>query len=246
MLHTRTLVEKVERKNGKYQVFTKKQGVFLCDYVVSGIPINNTIPLFGASLQEKYANKLLKSSHLNSAFQMGIGFRNSQNRKFDCIHHQIHLENPLPEIDADSFFMSLSHPSDTSRADEPNCMVASISTHVHNPAQRLIAHKAELEHIIIQKLIKLGFFREEDIMYKHASTPKGWQKWTLREWGFVGGYPQFMKIKPWQMLDARLDGKRAYICGDTTYPGQGIPGTVLSGIIAYEKLIRDHFKSLSN
>jgi phytoene dehydrogenase-like protein len=31
----------------------------------------------------------------------------------------------------------------------------------------------------------------------------------------------------------------AYICGDTTYPGQGIPGAALSGIIAAEKIIAD-------
>ena len=43
-------------------------------------------------------------------------------------------------------------------------------------------------------------------------------------------------IKPWKMKDARLDGHRAYICGDSTYPGQGIPGACLSGIIAVEKM----------
>lgn len=240
-LYTRTLVESVHKSNGRYQVQTKKQGVFQCDYVVSGIPINNTLSLFNDELKGKYHSKVLDSAQLNSAFQMGIGFRNTQGLDFECIHHQIHLEKPLPEIDAKSIFLSLSHPDDTSRADEPNCMVASISTHVHHPAQRIIENKTVIETLIIKKLVELGFFLEEDIIYKHSSTPKGWQKWTLREWGFVGGYPQFMKIKPWQMLDARLDGNRAYICGDTTYPGQGIPGTVLSGIIAYEKLVADHF-----
>jgi phytoene dehydrogenase-like protein len=72
-----------------------------------------------------------------------------------------------------------------------------------------------------------------------AALQKRLQQWTQRQFGFVGGYPQLMRIKPWQMLDARLDGHRAYICGDTTYPGQGIPGVALSGIIAYEKLKRD-------
>ena len=50
----------------------------------------------------------------------------------------------------------------------------------------------------------------------------------------------YMGIKPWRMKDARLDGHGAYICGDSTYPGQGIPGACLSGIIAVEKLMADH------
>jgi phytoene dehydrogenase-like protein len=52
-----------------------------------------------------------------------------------------------------------------------------------------------------------------------------------------------MKIKPWQMLDARLDHHKAYMVGDTVYPGQGIPGVTLSGIIAAEKLLRDWDKT---
>ena len=52
----------------------------------------------------------------------------------------------------------------------------------------------------------------------------------------MGGYPQYMSVKPWRMIDGRLDGKGAYICGDSTYPGQGIPGACLSGIVGYEKM----------
>ena len=97
----------------------------------------------------------------------------------------------------------------------------------------------KLEAVIIKVLEEKGFLRQQDVIYQHSSTPKSWHKWTKRAWGFVGGYPQFMGIKPWQMNDARLDGQKAYICGDTTYPGQGIPGTALSGIIASEKLAND-------
>ena len=92
---------------------------------------------------------------------------------------------------------------------------------------------------ILDELEKRGFLNRNDIVYQHSSSPKSWYKWTRREWGFVGGYPQYLKIKPWQMLDARLDRDKAYICGDTVYPGQGIPGTALRGIIAYEKLKSD-------
>jgi phytoene dehydrogenase-like protein len=44
------------------------------------------------------------------------------------------------------------------------------------------------------------------------------------------------------MKDARLDHKGAYVCGDTVYPGQGIVGVCLSGIIAFRKLMQDHYQ----
>jgi phytoene dehydrogenase-like protein len=68
---------------------------------------------------------------------------------------------------------------------------------------------------------------------------EAWEKWSGRKWGFVGGYPQYLHIRPWELPEARLDKKGAYMVGDTVYPGQGIPGTVLSGIIAVEKLLAD-------
>ena len=63
---------------------------------------------------------------------------------------------------------------------------------------------------IIKALESADFCKSEHIVYQHSSTPKSWAKWTGRKWGFVGGYHQYMQIKPWQMLDARLDGHKAY------------------------------------
>ena len=108
-----------------------------------------------------------------------------------------------------------------------------------DPENNLITDKAAINEAIYAALAKHDLIRPENLIFEHASTPGGWHKWTARSWGFVGGYPQYMRIKPWQMLDARLDGKAAYICGDSTYPGQGIPGACLSGIIAVEKMKLD-------
>jgi len=238
--------------NGYEAVCTRKgkaDALFRGRFVVSGIPINNTLPLFGnderltkeskTNFGARLASRVLPSPQLNSAFQMGIGFR--QRHRLPSIHHQIHLATPLPETGSASIFVSFSHPDDPSRSDEPGLAVASVSTHVRHPAANLVFDKARVETAILAELVSHGFFEREDVVYQHSSTPAAWEKWTLRAHGFVGGYPQYMAIKPWQMLDARLDGRGAYLCGDTAYPGQGIPGATLSGIIAYEKLKRDHF-----
>lgn len=226
------------------QIKGKETVDFQGRFLISGIPLNNTLPLFGEALSPRLQRRLyglkkrvMDSSLLNGAFQIGIGFR--PHKRHACIHHQIHLRRPLPETGSASIFLSLNHPDDGSRSDAPGLAVASVSTHVADPQRRMHLDKHAAEQAVIARLAELDLLLPENIVYMHSSAPAAWEKWTQRQFGFVGGYPQYMHIKPWQMLDARLDGKRAYICGDTTYPGQGIPGVVLSGIIAYEKLKRD-------
>ena len=234
-LHLRETATAVQRSDNQYTIQTNRQS-YTAEFVISGIPINNTLPLFGVGLAGRFEKKILPSESLNSAFQMGIAFRKTQ--RFNCLHHQLHLPEPLPLIGSHSIFLSLSHPDDTLRCN-PDEVVASVSTHVHHPAQHFAFDRQVLEEIILNELERQGFFKREDVLYVHASHPKAWEKWTKRSWGFVGGYPQFMHTKPWQMLDARLDDHKAYLCGDTAYPGQGIPGAALSGIIAWQKLKND-------
>lgn len=222
----------------EYRV-TSKQGNYTSDFLVSGIPLNNTLQVYDNGYSKKLQSKVLESKQLNSAFQMGIGFKRIESTPTKSIHHQIHLPEPLPYIGAHSIFVSLNHPSDATRCDAAGQAVASVSTHIANPAENIDIDKNALEQIVIEQLEQKGFLKAEDIVYLHSSTQKSWHKWTGREHGFVGGYPQYMNIKPWQMVEARLDKKKAYLCGDTAYPGQGIPGAVLSGIIAFEKLKRD-------
>jgi len=232
-------VEQVQNAPSGYLVKSTKE-TYKAAFVISGLPINNTIELFDASLTKGISKKVMTSNELNSAFQMGIGFK--PHRSFDAIHHQIHLRQPLAETGSASIFISLNHAEDKSRADEADQMVMSVSTHSPDP-QHLMIDNHRAEQAVIAALVESDFLKTENIVYQHSSTPKSWSKWTGRKWGFVGGYPQYMNIKPWQMLDARLDHDKAYMVGDTVYPGQGIPGVTLSGIIATEKLLRDWAKT---
>lgn len=220
-----------------YAVETQKQGTFTAQYLLSAIPLNNTLPMLGDGLRQRWESAAMVPARLRSAFTMGIAFK--RGNAFDCLHHQLHLPEPLPQIGGKSIFLSLSHPDDTTRCKPDEC-IASISTHIFDPHLQHVTDKAAIEDAIVDLLVQKGFLRREDILYSHSSSQKSWEKWTGRAFGFVGGYPQYLDIKPWQMKDARLDGKGAYICGDSTYPGQGIPGACLSGIIAVQKMKSDH------
>lgn len=236
-LNFKTAVTGIQQTNKGYLVSTN-QGDFTADLLVSSIPLNNLAPLWEAeATRQKIQKHLLPSAQLNSAFQLGIGF--IPHRSFDALHYQLHLESPLPHLKSASVFVSL-HPADDTERAPAGHMTASVSTHWPDPEHRQVEDTLVLEEVIIDLLEKHDFLRRENIQYRHSSGPKSWEKWTGRRWGFVGGYPQFKAIKPWQMMSARLDHQGAYVCGDTTYPGQGIPGACLSGLIAFEKLAADH------
>lgn len=227
-------VKKVEgMPDGTYRVITTK-GHHSAKWVISGIPLNDTLPLFEGKWKGRLVKKELASAQLRGAVTLGIAFK--RHKAPEVLHQQIILPQAIAPIGANSIFVSLSHPEDHQRA--PGHMtVANVSMHVQNPEKTYVddATKQAIEQQVIAELARLDILKPENIEYIHTSTPGSWHKWTKRHKGFVGGYPQYMHIKPWQMVEARLDGKGAYLCGDSAYPGQGIPGAALSGIVAYEK-----------
>ncbi|GAB4340895.1 MAG: C-3',4' desaturase CrtD [Flammeovirgaceae bacterium] len=242
-IYLKNNVLKVSRVNNQYRVETKTMGkelhnIYWADYLIAAIPLNNVLQIFDKEIIKKnISQKIMPSSKLNSAFQVGVGF--VKKNEFQSIHHQVHLKKPLPQIGSKSVFVSFNHPKDFSRSDFNGHGVASISTHLPHPESNSILDKSIIEESILERLEEIGLLEKSQIQYLHSSTSKSWQKWTGRMFGFVGGYPQYLKIKPWQMNEARLDNTKAYLCGDTAYPGQGIPGVTLSGIIAYQKLKND-------
>lgn len=214
--------------------------------VISGVPIQNTLELVNdAKLRRRHRQSALPSAKLWSAFSMGLAFRGPAAARSEddaaVLHHQLHLKTPLPHIGARSIFISLSHPEDDSRGPAGHTIV-SVSTHISDPESHDRLPAEEIAQAILEAIFDSGLFRREQLVYQHFSTPRTWQQWTRRKFGFVGGHPQFRAIKPWRMLDARLGGG-LYQCGDTAYPGQGIPGACLSGIVAAHKLLRDGLDS---
>lgn len=230
-------VQQVSTHGTGYITRTNK-GDFESRFVISGLPLNNTQQLFSdEQLKQRIKKYTLPSEHLNGAFTMGLVLKKEEARQ--VLHHQVHIPGGLPVTGSNSVFISFSHPSDIRRAPEGE-MVASVSTHVRHPEQLRIEEKDLLEKAIIGELERQQIIRRENVIKVESATPGAWLFWTRRAYGAVGGYPQYKHIKPWQMKDARLDHRGAYLCGDTVYPGQGIVGVCLSGIIAANKLLQDH------
>lgn len=232
----RTAIQKIERKAKGYALHTAK-GSDAFDLVVSAIPLNNLAEILCDGPEKSRISKyLFKAEQLSSALQLGIGF--VPHRSYEVIHYQMHLPEQLPVVGGRSLFLSL-HPSDDTERAPAGQLVASVSTHWLQPERNTLVERAELENHILDFLEAQDLIKRDSIQYMHSSGPRSWEKWTGRKWGFVGGYPQTKSVKPWQMMGARANKHGLYVCGDSTYPGQGIPGVVLSGLTAHHKIKRD-------
>jgi C-3',4' desaturase CrtD len=205
-------------------------GSVIARSIVSAIPMNNLANLLPEKhpLKLKATKQTIETKKLNSALQMSIVLRDRLFPK--CLHYQIH------QPDGGSIFLSLSSADDRLRSPK-GLRVASISTHAKT-SDYYNSNKQDWAEQAIELLIKRGLIESDDLILKHVSGPEEWQQWTGRAGGFVGGYPQFKDVLPWKMNKHQL-GANIYTCGDSVYPGQGIPGVVMNGWQVAGRLLRD-------
>jgi phytoene dehydrogenase-like protein len=233
----KTDVKSLARDGDKWRITTSR-GEVVSKTVLSGIPVNNLMTILDKTSIDKSHVNVLPVQKLNGAIQVGIVFRSL--RRFTTLHYQLHHTESFPVEGSGSLFLSISHPDDRMRSIE-NEYVASVSTHCFLSSNKSI-DKEKIREMVLNRLVQEGFFELVDVLYSHISDSKDWEDWTKRFAGFVGGYPQFKNIPPWRMNSGRIS-EGFYLCGDSAYPGQGIPGAALSGLIAFEKLHSDSKQS---
>ncbi|MDX1592455.1 MAG: hypothetical protein R3283_10850, partial [Balneolaceae bacterium] len=98
--------------------------------------------------------------------------------------------------------------------------------------------KSTEDHVISLLKKKLPGFADAEIHLSFSATPVSWNNWIYRKKGRVGGIPQSMtrSLLDWTPNQTPFEG--LYLCGDTVYPGQGIPGVTLSGFNVYYRVKR--------
>lgn len=206
---------------------------------VSNLPIWNTLDLIG-EIRNRVQIPEKKPPQAWGAFTMGMVVEDLIPQHWP-LHHQIHLDQPLVHTNSDSIFISVSHPEDQRRTPQGK-RVLNISTHTKTApwfSMNGTYDQAKQDTAsAIEALVREKFLRKKDadIYESFASTPVTWQNWVYRKHGQVGGIPQSMNRS---LLDWKRNfekGLPLFHCGDTTYPGQGIPGVTLSGINVYYRV----------
>lgn len=221
----RTEVERIEQSTDKTWAIYTANRVFKGSNLVSAIPLHNFNDLLGSSSKKV---KIAGGNSLSSALQFNALIRHWGGG--DVLHHQAHVKDGSRSV-----FFSVSECNDRLRANE-GLRVLSATMHA-----QLIGHteinKKEWAKQVIELAEQNMLFHRDDVIDYHVSDAANWQQWTGRHLGFVGGIPQFMRIKPW-MMNRQQKGSNLFFCGDSVYPGQGIPGVVLSGWQVSSRILR--------
>jgi carotene isomerase len=77
------------------------------------------------------------------------------------------------------------------------------------------------------------------IRVMEVGTPTTIERYTLKNWGAVGGPKMMIGQDMLKRLKARSEWKNLYVCGDSTVMGIGIPATTVSGVGAANLVLRD-------
>jgi len=234
---------KLNNKN-IYQVIDHKGQTYESHNILSNIPIWNLPEITEGKINKWTKTQADKQRNYWGAFTLGIVIQDELPDNL-TLHHQFILpvNQHIPICNSTSVFVSISAKGDTIRCPVGE-RVLSISTHAENPEkwfdkkESYFQEKKLVENYIIQLLEeRLPGFKKDLILFIQSATPVTWENWTYRKWGTVGGIPQSLKAPVFLMKGSLTPFPGFFRCGDTVYPGQGIPGVALGGIIAAERIL---------
>jgi len=242
-LHCKEQVTGLHRKESLYEVTTNK-ALYKAPVVISNIPIWNMADITTGEIK-KYYNKLAdKFDKAWGAVTMGLVTEDHYPGDLP-LHNQLILTKgvKMPFTGANSVFVSLSHPDDTLRSKKGE-RVLNVSCHTNAEAWFGLNGSYEDKKEMIKSYIinvlqsKLPGFDEAAVKMVFLATPVTWQNWVYRKFGRVGGIPQQMEQSVWDWPSNQTPFSGLFACGDTVFPGQGIPGVTLSGINTYHRIIK--------
>ncbi|MDX1586401.1 MAG: NAD(P)/FAD-dependent oxidoreductase [Balneolaceae bacterium] len=244
-LHTRERVNHICRDGGGYKVFTGKS-TYQAPIAVSNLPVWNMEDITSGKMRRYFRKESEKFSEAWGAFTLGLVTEDTYPEELP-LHHQLHLPEgeEIPFTASGSVFVSMSHPEDEERSQNGH-RVLNVSCHAETDTWFSMNgsyehRKKEVEKHILRHLKKtLPGFGKAEIINVFSGTPVTWQNWVYRKRGRVGGIPQSMSRSLLDWTSASPPFKGLYLCGDTVFPGQGIPGVTLSGINVYYR-VRENF-----
>ena len=77
----------------------------------------------------------------------------------------------------------------------------------------------------------------ENWLHKELATPLGFERWTNRPNGIVGGLGQNPEIFGLFGLSSRTPFKGLWLCGDSIYPGEGTAGVSQSALMVSRQIL---------
>ena len=140
-----------------------------------------------------------------------------------------------------SLFISLSEEGDGRAPSGEITLIASIFTKTKDwfdleKDQYIFKKNQYLRRI--SKAIEEKFNISSDAwLHRELSTPRGFERWTHRPRGIVGGLGQNPEIFGLFGLSSRTPFEGLWLCGDSIYPGEGTAGVSQSALMVSKQIL---------
>ena len=217
-------------------VETNKGDTFPADVVIANLPPWNVARLLGKDAPRHLQHLTARPRDGWGAFMLYVGLDDSAVPVNWPVHHQVVAREPMGE--GNTVFLSLSPAWDKKRAPVGR-RALTISTHTDLAAWWELyerdwpmyeARKADYAERVLQAAqVALPALRDTaDLIL--PGTPVTFQRFTRRDWGWVGGLPQtryrlLQALGPHQMPGV-------WMVGDSIFPGQSTAAVALGGLRA--------------
>ena len=211
--------------------------------VVLALPVQSLPDLLGEQLPAGYRQRLAQLPDPSGA----LVFYGAVERALLPANCPAHLQ--LDWADPGTLFVSVSHEGDGRAPAGLATVIASVFTaakpwfgleataYDQAKAEALAAMQRGLESL-------LGISSEQ---WRHAelATPRGFERWTGRPFGFVGGLGQHpSRFGPFG-LASRTPLPGLWLCGDSIHPGEGTAAVGLSALMACRQLLAERGQTLN-
>lgn len=247
ILHKQTVTRIVMEKGRPVAVETKRNKRFPADRIIANLPPWNIAKLMGQDAPRRLRNLPPQPKDGWGAFMTYVGLDASAIPADFALHHQIIMREPLAE--GNTVFLSLSPAWDTNRAPDGQRAVT-LSTHTslqrwwqlfEDDREAYEARKQRYaERMLDAAATALPNLREAARLIM-PGTPVTFQRFTRREWGWVGGFPQTNLFRAW----APKLAPGLWMVGDSIFPGQSTAAVAMGGMRVATAVLHDRKVSSS-
>lgn len=239
VLYRHEVTRIVSERGRVVAVETKRHGRLRADLVVANLPPWNVARLWGDEAPPSLRKIAAHPADGWGAFMLHVGVEDSLLSNDQPLHHQVIASEPLGE--GNSVFLSFSPGWDPTRAPAGK-RALTISTHTapspwwelhnrdpHAYEQRKQEYAQRLLSVAERAVPGLRAAAE---LVLHG-TPITFQRFTRRDLGWVGGFPQTHLLR----TQAPRLAPNLYMVGDSIFPGQSTAAVALGGLRVAETIL---------
>ena len=232
----RQKVERIEvKKNRVTDIHTKKNQTFTGDNILANLTPWALSDLLGGATPPDLKREVRQRETTWGAFTLYLGLDTARLPPLTANHHQVIVDANRPLAEGNSLFISLSDPSDPSRAPE-GMRAATLSTHTAvSPWWRLRysdkaayeARRAAYAECLLTAAERVIPGIRQAIHLCLPGTPVTFAYYTKRPSGMVGGFPQISLFK---VRGPHTGLANLWLVGDSIFPGQSTAGVTFGGM----------------